>query len=159
MKNQNTTEMTAEEKVYDELRQTYGVQKSPAMMKLLKFFYPTLEEAEIGKHLENQYSGGKPKTITEIAMETGKDINRVREIVEGISSKIIIKWREREGESGVREYYNTGSRGLKNAWGHVGKDDAEGQTFRGLINKVLTNRAGALPELTQDADDRQDHQG
>jgi len=59
------------------LRQTYGVQKSPAMMKLLKFFYPTLKKLEIGKHLENQIAEVS-EAIEEIAMETGKDIDRVR---------------------------------------------------------------------------------
>jgi Pyruvate/2-oxoacid:ferredoxin oxidoreductase delta subunit len=147
MKTKRATEMTAEEKVYDELRQTYGVERSPAMMKLLKFFYPTLEEAAIGKILENQYSGGRPKTVAEIAEESGQDPEKVTEIVERISRKIVIKWRERKGEPGIREYFNTGSRGLKNAWGHVGKDDAEGQTFRGLINNVLDQQGARLPKF------------
>jgi Pyruvate/2-oxoacid:ferredoxin oxidoreductase delta subunit len=147
MKTRKIAEMTEEEKLYDDLRQAYGVQRSPAMMKLLKFFFPTIEEAEIGKHLENLYVGGKAKTIAEIAKETGKNRERVKQIVEGISGRIIIKWREREGEPGIREYYNTGSRGLKNAWGHVGRDDAEGQTFRGIINKVLDEQGGRLPKF------------
>lgn len=147
MKTRKITEMTEEEKVYDELRQTYGVQRSPAMMKLLEFLFPNLEEAEIGRHLEDLYTGGRAKTAVEIAEETGKDVKRVEEILERISRKIIIKWREREGEPGVREYYNTGSRGLKNAWGHVGKDDAEGTTFRGLINKVLDEQGGRVPKF------------
>jgi ferredoxin len=146
MKASKITEMTAEEKVYDRLRQVNGVERSPVMMKLIKFFYPTLEEAEIGTYLENLYKGGKLKTIEEIAAESGKDVERVREIVEGISRKIIIKWRERAGQSGVREYYNTGSLGLKNAWGHVGKDDAEGQTFMKLINQVLDEQGARLPK-------------
>jgi ferredoxin len=139
--------LTEEEKVYEELRQTYGVERSPAMMKLLKFFYPTLEEARIGKVLENQYAGGKLKTIAEIALESGQDPEKVKVIVEAIGRKIIIKWRERPGEPGVREYFNTGSRGLKNAWGHVGKDDAEGATFRGLINQVLDEQGARLPKF------------
>ncbi len=147
MKARKIAGMTEEEKVYDELRQTYGVERSPAMMKLLKFFFPSLEEAEIGKHLENLYTGGRAKTIEEIAKETGKDLQQVSKIVDGISRKIIIKWREREGHPGVREYYNTGSRGLKNAWGHVGKDDAEGETFRGLINQVLDTQGARLPKF------------
>jgi Pyruvate/2-oxoacid:ferredoxin oxidoreductase delta subunit len=141
------TATKAGELVYEELRQAYGVQRSPAMMKLLKFFFPKPEEADIGKHLENLYTGGRAKTAAEIAQETGKDIETVRQILEEISQKIIIKWRERKGQEGVREYYNTGSRGLKNAWGHVGKDDAEGQAFRGLINKVLDEQGGRLPKF------------
>ena len=139
--------MTREEKVYDDLRRAYGVERSPAMMKVLKFFYASLEEAEIGRILENQYSGGKPKTAEELARESGKDLRRVQEILDKVAGKIIIKWREREGQPGVREYFNTGSRGLKNAWGHVGKDDAEGVVFQGLINKVLDGQGGRLPKF------------
>ena len=57
-------------------------------------------------------------------IKTGKDKKSVGEIIEKIRSKIIIKWREREEEPGVVEYYNTGGLGLKNAWGHIGKNDA-----------------------------------
>ncbi len=139
--------MTEEEKIYDKLRQVNGVERSPAMMKLIKFFYPTLEEAEIGTHLENLYQGGKLKTVEEIAAETGKDVKKVREIVERIAGKIIIKWRERPGQPGVKEYYNTGSLGLKNAWGHVGRDDAEGQDFMKLINQVLDTQSMRQPKF------------
>jgi Pyruvate/2-oxoacid:ferredoxin oxidoreductase delta subunit len=116
-------------------------------MKLIKFLYPTLEEAEIGRLMENQYTGGKPKTAEELAQESGKDIKKVREILARLSPKIVIKWREREGQPGVREYFNTGSKGLKNAWGHVGKNDAEGETFRGLINKVLEEQSPRVPRF------------
>jgi Pyruvate/2-oxoacid:ferredoxin oxidoreductase delta subunit len=144
MPTRKNKEMTDEEKIYEDLRKVYGVPRSPAMMDLLQFFFPTLEEAELGRHLENLYSGGKAKTIGELADETGMEVERVRQLVDSISRKIIIKWREREGQHGVKEYYNTGSRGLKNAWGHVGKDDAEGKAFRGLINKVLDEQGGSL---------------
>jgi ferredoxin len=147
MKTQKKKEMTQKEKVYEELRQSYGVVRSPAMMKLLEFFFPTLEEAEICKHLEDLYTGGKAKTIAELAEETGKDIEKVREVVEGIGAKVIIKWRERAGTPGVLEYYNTGSRGLKNAWGHIGKIDAEGQTFIKLINDVLDTQGARIPKF------------
>ena len=147
MKTRKAAGMTGEEKVYDDLRQAYGVPRSPAMMKLLKFLYPTLEEAEVGRLMENQYSGGKPKTDVELAQESGKDLKQVREILARLSPKIIIKWRDREGQPGVREYFNTGSKGLKNAWGHVGKNDAEGETFRGLINKVLEEQSPRVPKF------------
>lgn len=147
MKAKKTAEMTEEEKIYDGLRQAYGVQRSPAMMELLEFLFPTLEEADIGRHLKDIYSGGRPKTVAELAEETGKDAKRVSEILEGISRKIIIKWREREGEPGVIEYYNTGSRGLKNAWGHIGKNDAEGKTFIKLINRVLDTQGARVPKF------------
>ena len=146
MKTKKINEMTEREIVYDELRQAYGVQRSPAMMELLEFFFPTLEEADIGRHLENLYSGGKPKTIAELAVETGKDIKSVGVIIEKIKSRIIIKWREREEEPGVMEYYNTGSLGLKNAWGHIGKNDAEGKRFIKLINRVLDTQGARVPK-------------
>jgi Pyruvate/2-oxoacid:ferredoxin oxidoreductase delta subunit len=142
MSAKKATVMTYEDQVYDELRQAYGVQRSPAMMKLLKFLFPTLEEAELARRLENQYLGGKPKTAAELAQETGKDLENVKAMLAKISPRIVIKWREREGQPGVREYYNTGSKGLKNAWGHVGKEDAEGRIFTGLINKVLDEQGG-----------------
>ena len=129
MKTKKVAEMTEKDKVYDKLRQTYGVLRSPAMMELLEFLFPTLEEAEICGYLENIYEEGRPKTLVELAEEMGKDETRIGQILERIGKKIIIKWREREGEPGVLEYYNTGSRGLKNAWGHVGKNDAEGKKF------------------------------
>jgi hypothetical protein len=51
--------MTEEERVYEELRQAFSrprtplaAPRSPEAMKLFKFFFPTIEEAEIGKHLE-----------------------------------------------------------------------------------------------------------
>jgi ferredoxin len=147
MKTLKNKEMTKKEKVYEELRQSYGVARSPAMMKLFEFFFPTLEEAEICKHLEDLYTGGKAKTIDELSVETGKDSGKVKEVVERIGAKIIIKWREREGMPGVLEYYNTGSRGLKNAWGHVGKNDAEGKTFIKLINNVLDTQGARTPKF------------
>ena len=59
MKSKPKKKMTAEERVYEELRQAYGrprtplaAPKSPSAMKLFKFFFPTVEDAEIGKCLE-----------------------------------------------------------------------------------------------------------
>jgi ferredoxin len=147
LKTKDTLKLGEEEKLYDQLRQSYGVQRSPAMMKLLRFFFPEHDDVVVGKALENLYSGGRPKTIEEIAAETGIKVEKVRKIVEGLAHRIIIKWRERTGQPGVKEYYNTGSRGLKNAWGHVGKDDAEGQAFMELINKVLDEQGGRLPKF------------
>lgn len=141
------TAMTEEEKIYDDLRQAYGVLRSPAMMNLIKFLFPTLEEADLARHLEDLYTGGKAKTVEELAAETGQDVEKVKGILDKISRKIIIKWREREGQPGVREYYNTGSRGLKNAWGHVGKDDAEGKKFRELIVNVLETQGARVPKF------------
>jgi Pyruvate/2-oxoacid:ferredoxin oxidoreductase delta subunit len=140
-------DLPPEDKLYEQLRQAYGVQRSPAMMKLLKFFFPKPEDAQVGKLLENLYAGGKPKTAEELALESGINLESTRRILAQISQKIIIKWRDRAGRPGVREYYNTGSRGLKNAWGHVGKNDAEGQAFRTIINQVLDEQAGRVPKF------------
>ena len=134
--------VTAQDKVYDELRQAYQVRRSPSMMKLLKFFYPDLEEAEICKHTENLYTGGKPKTPEEVADECGKGVEKVRSVLEKETNYGHLKSRERAGNPGVKEYFNTGGLGLKNAWGHVRKDDAEGKAFLKIINEVIDEQAG-----------------
>ena len=58
-------EQAYEEQVYEELRQAFSLPrtplaapKGPQSMKLFKFFFPTVEEAEIGKCLEAPMTGG-----------------------------------------------------------------------------------------------------
>ena len=107
--------MTEEERVYEELRQAFSrprtplaAPRSPEAMKLFKFFFPTIEEAEIGKHLECPMCGGRAKTAEEIAKESGKDIKRVREFLEGLVRKAAIRWQEKPGAPGVLEYFQMG---------------------------------------------------
>ena len=107
--------MTAEERVYEELRQAFSrprtplaAPKSPSAMKLLKFFFPTVEDAEIGKCLESPTTGGKFKTAAQIAKESGKDLKKVEQLLEVLARKAAIRFREKPDEPGVIEYFQTG---------------------------------------------------
>jgi Pyruvate/2-oxoacid:ferredoxin oxidoreductase delta subunit len=107
--------MTGEEKVYEELRQAFSrprtllaAPRSPASMKLFKFFFPTVEEAEIGKCLESPAAGGKSKTAIQIAKESGKDIERVKEVLDKLVRRSAILFKQKEDEPGVLEYFQMG---------------------------------------------------
>jgi Pyruvate/2-oxoacid:ferredoxin oxidoreductase delta subunit len=107
--------MTEEEKVYEELRQAFSrprtplaAPRSPEAMKLFKFFFPTREEAEIGKHLEAPTAGGRPKTAAEIAEESGKNVEKVEAFLKDLARKAVIRWREKPGAPGVIEYFQNG---------------------------------------------------
>jgi hypothetical protein len=126
------------------------VPRSPSMMKLLKFLFRTLEEAEICRHLEGRFGGGKPKTAAELAEECGKYLKKVHEILDNKTIKGIIHTQEREEKPGVWEYFNVGWRGIRNTWGHVAKDDAEGLISRELENKIrlyVVSESGTIESL------------
>ena len=94
--------LTKEEQVYEELRKTlneggFPAPRAPSVMRMLKFFFPTLEDAEVGKCLEAGDFGGKKKTAAEIAEESGKEEGRVKEILDRLRQAL------REWELRIRD--------------------------------------------------------
>ncbi len=133
--------MTKEEEVYEELRKAINVApisapRSPSTMKLLKFFFPTIEDAQIGKHLECVMVGGKAKTAQEIAEESGKDVHHVEKVLAGLVKRGVFAG-ERPDTPGVMEYSHIGTFGMSDFMGSLGKDDSvdpAGTEYRKVVN-------------------------
>jgi Pyruvate/2-oxoacid:ferredoxin oxidoreductase delta subunit len=131
-----------EAEVYEELRKAmnlalYPAPRSPSVTKLLKFYFPTMEDAEIGKYLECAWTGGKAKTAKEISEESGKNLEEVKKILDRLVKRGVIEL-ERVGEPGVIEYSHIGSLGMSDWLGEVGKDDSidpAGTTYREVVNQ------------------------
>ena len=135
--------MTKEEQVYEELRKKMNeaplrAPRTPSLMKLLKFFFPTIEDAEVAKYLESGFGEGKLKTAVEVAKESGKDVEKVKEILDRLSIRVGgVGRRERPEEPGVMEYSLGGTWGMSDLMGTLGKDDTidpSGITYREVID-------------------------
>jgi Pyruvate/2-oxoacid:ferredoxin oxidoreductase delta subunit len=134
-----------EDKVYEELRQrmnrlSFGAPRGPEEMKLLKMFFPTIEEAEIALHLDSQFfRTAKSKTADEIAAETGKDIAKVQELLDKLARRGSIKWKEKEGEPGVKGYFLVASLMSLAIWAGVtpGLHTPEGKALNEQAVKVF----------------------
>ncbi|NVM27805.1 MAG: 4Fe-4S binding protein [Candidatus Helarchaeota archaeon] len=137
---------TKEEQVYEELRKTmneapFRAPKSPSVMKVLKLFFPTVEMAEIGKYLECPWIGGKFKTAKMIAKESGKDLEKVKAILDQLFIRggiLRLKIPGGKKRSDVKIYFHVGTWGMSDILGTIGKDDTTdpaGLTYREVINK------------------------
>jgi len=135
--------MTKEEQAYEELRKAINqaplrAPRSPSVMRLLKFFFPTVEAAEIGAYVECPWVGGRPKTAAEIAEESGKDVEKVKEILDQLFARGSILRIGRPSEPGVVLYFHVGTWGMSDLLGTVGKDDTTdpaGITYREVVNQ------------------------
>ncbi|MFH1650741.1 MAG: 4Fe-4S binding protein [Chloroflexota bacterium] len=144
--------LSPEEQVYEELRKTLNesflnAPRTPSLMKILKFFYPTVEDAEVGRYVECPMVGGKAKTAAEIAGECGKDEAKVAEILNRLYRRAgAIDRKERE--PGVFEYSHGGPLAMTDGLGSLGKDDTidpSGIMFRQVSNTY--HEEGFLMEM------------
>lgn len=135
--------MTGEGQFYEELRKAFSLglfpaPKSPSLMKLLKFYFPKIEDAEVARFLESSGTGGRPKTAAEIASECGQDVKKVESILDGLSGRGGVRKSESMGEPGVIVYSLSGTVGMSDGLGTLGKDDAldpAGITYRDVVNR------------------------
>ena len=135
--------MTKEEQAYEQLRKAmnealFRAPRSPSVMRLLKFFFPTVEAAEIGSYLEYPMAGGRPKTAEQIAEESGKDVEKVKEVLNGLFLRGGIQRLELPGTPSVMLYFHLGTMGMSDILGTTGKDDTTdpaGITYREVVNQ------------------------
>jgi len=133
--------MTKEEQVYEEVRKAmndapFRAPRTPSLMKVLKFFFPTIEDAEIAKYLTS--APGQLKTAAEVAKESGQDLEKVKEILDRLSIRLGVGKRERPGNPGVMEYALTGTWTMIDVMGTLGKDDStdpSGVTYKEVMNR------------------------
>lgn len=133
--------LTREEQVYEELRKAmdgvaFRAPRTPSLMKMLRFFFPTFEDADIARCLGS--APGQLKTAAEVAGESGYDIEKVKKVLERLSVRLGVGKRERPGEPGVMEYALTGTWTMIDVMGTLGKDDSvdpPGITYKEVMNR------------------------
>lgn len=107
--------MSKEEELYEQLIVNMGpayfdlmmpVPRNPGLKRVMKHYFPTMEDAEICTYLGIGNKGDRPgKTAAEISKESGKyDENEIMDRLEKLTLRGSVYKRERPGKPGVVEY-------------------------------------------------------
>jgi len=131
--------MTREEEVYEELRKVINesplrAPRTPSLMRVLKFFFPTIEDAEVGRYLPGGWGMGAPKTAAQIAEESGKDTSKVEKIPNRLATRGAVSRFEMPGQPEVVVYLHSGTWGMSDFLGTLGLDNSDGIKYREVMN-------------------------